>query len=78
MAFSESIKDEAFKRSGGMCECTRTSHLNHTGRCSKILTRYGTEYYHVVSQDAGGTEDLSNCEVLCTICHRQIRSNGGY
>ncbi len=77
MAFSESIKDQAFKRSGGSCECTRSSHENHTGRCSATVTRHSAEYHHVLSQDAGGGDGLENCEVLCTSCHRQTRSYGG-
>lgn len=77
MAFSESIKDKAFKRSGGQCECKRTTH-GHSGRCKTRITRHGAEYHHVLSQSAGGTDGLENCEALCTTCHRKTRSYGGY
>jgi len=73
MAFSESVKDEAFKRSGGRCECTRSSHDNHTGRCSTTITRHTAEYHHVT---AGGPDILSNCEALCKGCHKQTQSYG--
>jgi len=63
MAFSESVKDSAFKRSGGQCECRRTTH-RHIGRCSTNITRYGAEYHHIVSQNAGGSDGLDNCEAL--------------
>ena len=74
MAFSDSVKDDAFKRSGGRCECTRSSHTNHTGRCTTSITRHGAEYHHV---DSGGSDALGNCEALCTTCHQQTGSYGG-
>ncbi len=77
MAFSESVKDAAFKRSGGHCECNRSSHTNHTIRCSTTITRHGAEYHHVKSQDAGGPDTLDNCEALCKTCHQQTKSYGG-
>lgn len=74
MAFSESVKDAAFKRSGGRCECTRSSHTNHTGRCPTTITRHSAEYHHV---DSTGPDTLANCEALCVTCHRQTESYGG-
>lgn len=32
MFFSDAIKEAAFKRAGGQCECTQAGHL-HKGRC---------------------------------------------
>ncbi len=77
MAFSENIKDQAFRRSGGRCECRRSTHTNHTGRCSASITRHGAEYHHVVSLQAGGSDGLENCEALCPTCHKQTGSYGG-
>jgi 5-methylcytosine-specific restriction endonuclease McrA len=77
MAFSESTKDAAFRRSGGQCECRRSSHGHWTGRCSTKITRHGAEYHHVVSQDAGGSDGLENCEALCVSCHQKTKSYGG-
>ena len=81
-AFSEAIesgatKDQAFARSGGRCECTRSSHTNHTGRCPTTIRRHTAEYHHRVSESAGGGDGLSNCEALCVTCHRQTGSYGG-
>ncbi len=78
MAFPESVKDAAFKRSGGRCECKRSSHSNHTSRCSTTITRHSAEYHHVVSEDAGGPDTLDNCEALCKTCHKQTGSYGGH
>ena len=75
MAFSESVKDAAFRRSGGQCECRRTTH-RRIGRCGTNITRYGAEYHHIVSQNAGGSDGLDNCEALCVTCHQQTKSYG--
>ena len=74
MAFSDSTIVEAWARSGGKCECTRTTH-RHTGRCNKQLFKhrqgereneYCWEAHHV---SASGGDMLSNCEILCCNCH---------
>ncbi len=78
MAFSETVKDEAYKRSGGRCECTR-QHVgkdapHHGGRCSKTFTRHGAwEAHHLA---AGGSDTLSNCEALCIACHELTPTYG--
>ncbi len=77
MAFPESVKDAAFKRSGDRCECNRSSHSNHSNRCPTTITRYSAEYHHVKSEEAGGADTLENCEALCKTCHRQTGSYGG-
>lgn len=75
MAFSEATKDAAFKRSGGRCECTRQQH-SHSGRCRTTVTRPGAEYHHITAQSVGGSDGLSNCEVLCRTCHLGTASHG--
>jgi 5-methylcytosine-specific restriction protein A len=76
MAFPDWVKDAAFRRSGGRCECRRSSHGHPFGRCSATITRYGAEFHHITSQAAGGPDTLENCEALCITCHRQTRSYG--
>jgi 5-methylcytosine-specific restriction endonuclease McrA len=82
MAFSESVKDEAFKRSGGRCECTR-QHAGHDaphhgGRCPSTFIRYGAwEAHHITAVASGGSDGLSNCEALCTRCHKLTQTYGG-
>jgi 5-methylcytosine-specific restriction endonuclease McrA len=75
MAFPDSVKAAAYRRSGGLCECKRTGH-GHTGRCAKRLTPTSGEYHHVTSVAAGGSDTLVNCEYLCTSCHAKTRSYG--
>jgi 5-methylcytosine-specific restriction endonuclease McrA len=76
VAFPQSVKDQAKKRAGGRCECTRTRHTNeakHAGRCPKA----GVEYHHKVSVKANGSDTLGNCEFLCRACHQGTGSYGG-
>ena len=77
--FSQSVKDQAFARSGGRCECHR-EHTgkdapHHGGRCPKTFTKYGTWHAHHISKD--GPDTLSNCEALCIPCHQLTQSYGG-
>lgn len=82
MAFSNSVVNDAWERSGGKCECKRTSHPHGQKRCNKSLskasrgldTSMGWEAHHIV---AGGADTLSNCEILCQDCHKRTRSYGG-
>jgi 5-methylcytosine-specific restriction endonuclease McrA len=73
MAFPQSVKDDAYSRSGGQCECTRTSHPKHSpGRCPTQLTKTSGEYHHRTAVASGGDDTLSNCEYLCIPCHDLI------
>jgi 5-methylcytosine-specific restriction endonuclease McrA len=73
--FSETVKAQAYRRSGGRCECIRKGH-GHTGRCATRLTQTSGEYHHVTAVAKGGSDGLSNCEYLCKPCHRQTPSYG--
>lgn len=80
MAFSDSVKQQALLRASGRCECARKEH-NHfgfLGRCGATLTAGAYEFNHRVSQLAGGSDSLANCEVLCISCHRATRSYGAH
>lgn len=77
MAFSDTVKAQAFKRSGGRCECRRKSHKHILGRClAVLLTRSAGEFHHVTAASQGGSDGLSNCEVLCRSCHKNTTSYG--
>jgi hypothetical protein len=68
-AFSEATKDQAYRRSGGHCECWQeTCPKGHKGRCPAGLTRHGAHYHHVTAEAVGGSNGLSNCQVLCPAC----------
>ena len=75
MAFSQQVKDDAWRRAGGKCECTRSTCRHHTGRCNAALNKWHA--HHKVSQNAGGADTLNNCEALCVQCHENTRSYGG-
>lgn len=75
MPFPESIKDLAFARARGRCECRRSRH-GHGLRCGALLTRSIARFHHVTAQSVGGGDGLSNCEVLCVGCHADTPSYG--
>ncbi len=81
MAFPDSVVTDAWKRSGGRCECRRTTHghsiphgagLTWSARGSEGPG--GWEAYHV---NSNGPDTLSNCEILCQPCHKVTGSYGG-
>lgn len=81
MDFSEETKEAAWKRSGGRCECVRKEHrdlLRHPfGRCVVFFwSQAGAEFHHLTAESVGGSNSLSNCEVLCRTCHRRTDSWG--
>ena len=74
MPFPETVKDAAYLRSGGRCECTRQhggrSALHSGGRCPSQFGRIrGWEAHHIVDEAMGGDNTLSNCQSLCIACH---------
>ena len=75
MAFSEQVKDEAYIRADGKCECTRKV-CGHNRRCNSSLVK-GWHAHHITSQAAGGEDTLANCEALCVSCHQNTGSYGG-
>jgi len=88
MAFSEDTIKQAFARAGKCCQCTRKTcdHPTVTGgtRCTRTFTygQQGTKWeaHHRVSVDAGGSDSLANCEILCGprsqkgTCHYHVHS----
>jgi len=76
VAFSDAVKAQAYRRSGGRCECTRKGH-RHVGRCLARLTASSGHYHHVTAVAKGGSDGLSNCQYLCIPCHRLTPSYGG-
>lgn len=83
MPFSEEVKRKAWERAGGRCECKRVS-CGHPYRCNKQLIytnhnegeRGAWEAHHIVAEINGGSNTLSNCEVLCLDCHKNTKSYG--
>jgi hypothetical protein len=76
MAFSQTVKDEAYRRAGGKCECTMSVCKTHSGRCNKAL---GSNWHahHIHSQAADGPDTLSNCLAMCIACHENTPTYGG-
>ncbi len=61
--FTKSTKAAAFLRANGRCECG----------CGSRVTPGEVQYDHYpVPAALGGSNEVSNCRVLRTKCHRQI------
>ena len=89
MPFPDPVKDQAFLRSRGRCECARIGHIHPAhpipslglarlpgGRCRRLVTRQTAEFHHIIAANAGGPDTLANCEVLCHDCHVGTASYG--
>lgn len=84
MAFPNSVIQQAWQGAGGKCECKRTT-CGHVGKHNKALSQssqgmnsdLGWEAHHITSVAAGGSDTLSNCEILCMACHKKTRTYGG-
>lgn len=74
MAFPQSVKDAAYNRAGGKCECTMTR-CGHTGRCNKSLSS-GWHAHHRTAVSSGGDDTLGNCQAMCIPCHQNTGSYG--
>ena len=74
MSFSSSVLETAWKKAGGKCErCGKQLVWDNRGRDGQ--GRW--EAHHKTSVAAGGSDGLSNCEILCFECHSHTRSFGG-
>jgi 5-methylcytosine-specific restriction endonuclease McrA len=71
VAFPESVELEARQRARGICQCERRT-CPHFGRCRVR----GAEFHHKRSLTSGGTDELSNCELLCSPCHQRSHAEG--
>lgn len=78
MGFKPETIKKAFARSGGRCECRRTTHKHLYGRCAVRFSKSNSgtkwEAHHKLSVEAGGGDGLANCEILCVGCHDKIHS----
>ena len=81
MSFPEGEVSKAWQNAGGRCECERTTHANHRGKCGKPLVwanrgREGVGAWEAHHRTAGGLDVASNCEILCWDCHKQTPTFG--
>ena len=74
MPFSSDVKQAAFQRSAGRCECNST-HVGHSdplhrgGRCpSTFDSSGGWDVRGRVSELAGGGTSVDNAQVVCVTC----------
>jgi len=64
----DQLRTLTIQRAGGICQhITEPDPLGHTYRCAYK----GTEVDHILNLAAGGTDDPSNLQLLCTWHHKQ-------
>ena len=74
MAFSDEIKSEALERAGSKCECTRNcSHHKDRKYCNLPVIMSTSFAHHIVPIKEGGSDEFSNCEIYCKLCHKNAR-----
>ena len=75
MPFPESVVEDAWKRSGGKCECPRTSHGHNDPHNRTLIKssrgREGIGAWEAHHKNKNGGDTLSNCEILCWDCHKK-------
>ena len=76
MAFPENVVEQAWKRSGGKCECKRWTHNYNYTKCdtqlvSAIRGQEGQGRWEAHRINRKGDDTLSNCEILCWDCYKR-------
>jgi hypothetical protein len=76
MAFSEEVIGQAWKRSGGTCECVRRTHNHDSARCNVLLNKYmrnqaGEGRWETRRVNKSGSDVLANCEIVCWACYKR-------
>lgn len=75
MPFTDSVKEQAFKRSGGKCEC-KSQHAgerapHHGAKCPRAFFEVWGWYVNpLIPEEKGGSSALENAEVLCLECYQ--------
>jgi 5-methylcytosine-specific restriction enzyme A len=68
--FKQSVKREAVKRSGGLCEASGVLYgLEPDTRCNASLA-YGIVIDHILADSNGGEPTLENAAAICKKCNR--------
>ena len=75
MVFSDYVIQQAWRRSGGRCECRRLAH-NHPVRCDKELKlanrgKEGQGRWEARPIDKALGDTVPNCEILCADCYKR-------
>ena len=74
MAFPQSVVKQAWDKVNGHCNrCGKQLVWNNRGDDGQ---RGAWEAHHKLSQSHGGSDTLSNCEILCLNCHTNTKSYG--
>jgi hypothetical protein len=76
-AFSDSLVERCWNRSGGCCQCTRKGH-DHGDICNKLLTkqrqgrRDDESAWEAHSRSGLFLHTMQDCEIFCWPCYEKI------
>lgn len=65
------LRSEAFKRSNGICECGRPECEARPERLRRV-TWNDSQLHHKTSRARGGSDSLTNVQLLTRQCHSEI------
>ena len=71
LEFKAKTKNEAYDRSGGICECHRVPMLHRPEGCGRGLGIGNQFYEHITPAKNKDDNSLSNCAVLSKTCWRE-------
>jgi hypothetical protein len=75
-SFSDEVVRQAWGRSDGRCECSKNHPWHYLKRCPQKMVWNdrraekitGWVAHYKISQVKGGSETLSNCQIICRRC----------
>src|SRR4051794_34318896 len=77
--FAKKTEKFALKRQKNRCACCGTT-ISKLGLAGAVDHRYGetAQAHHMLPIRVGGTNELSNCVILCQSCHYSAHEGGNY
>lgn len=72
MTFSDETQRDVRRRAHGVCECNMAA-CPHYGRCRSK----GVEFHHKKPVASGGTDEPTNCTLMCPSCHQRVHGTAG-
>jgi len=78
MAFALFVVQQAWRGSGGNCQCRAEAHPHGAVRCASQLV-WGSrgkdmdDGWEAGHKKTSGADSLSNCEIQCLTCHQAAR-----
>lgn len=73
--FSRKTRQQALERSGLRCEAAGARYGFEAGQRCNCSLSLGVQFDHVLPDQMGGDNTLSNCAAICVQCHKYATRN---